>query len=143
MLYSVFVLLISALVFQMLYVLIHVLIACEKKHVSLLNDDLIADCFSKCFSQYFQKFLQLGTILVLLFFAYKLSYITYSIVSHTSTFSFSLVRAFWNFILVKQAFISYNFSCTQNRFRCTSVHVGDRARKRADVHVTNNNMVRQ
>ena len=46
MLYSVFVLLVSALVFQMLYVLIPVLIAYEKKfsHVSLLNNGLIADC---------------------------------------------------------------------------------------------------
>ena len=41
-----------------------------------------------------------------------------------------------------QAFINYNFSCTQNRSRCTSLHVGNRACKRADVHVTDNNMIR-
>ena len=37
----------------------------------------------------------------------------------------------------------HGFSCAQNRFTCTSVHVGNCARKRADVHVTNNNMIRQ
>ena len=42
-----------------------------------------------------------------------------------------------------QAFMNYNFLCMQNRFRCTSVHVGNRARKRGDVHVTNNNMIRR
>ena len=41
-----------------------------------------------------------------------------------------------------QAFINYNFSCTQNRSRCTSLHVGNHACKRADVHVTDNNMIR-
>ena len=34
---------------------------------------------------------------------------------------------------MSQAFVNYNFPCTQNRFRCTSVHVGSRAHKRADV----------
>ena len=31
----------------------------------------------------------------------------------------------------------------QNRFSCMSVHVGNQAHKRADIHVTNNNMIRQ
>ena len=37
------------------------------------------------------------------------------------------------------------FSWTQNRFRCTCVcvHAGNCARKRADVYVTNNNMILQ
>ena len=42
----------------------------------------------------------------------------------------------------KQAFINYNFSSTQNRFRYTSVHVGNRARKKVAVQVTNNNLIR-
>ena len=33
--------------------------------------------------------------------------------------------------------------CMQNCFRCTSVHVGNCACKRADVQGTNNNMIRQ
>ena len=32
-------------------------------------------------------------------------------------------------------------SCTQTCFRSTSVHMRNRTRKRADVHVTNNNMI--
>ena len=47
-----------------------------------------------------------------------------------------------------QTFINYNFSytrctCTQNSLRCSSVHPGNRARKRAGVHVTSNNMIRR
>ena len=45
-----------------------------------------------------------------------------------------------------QGFINYNFfvhniSRMQNHFRCTSVHVRNSARKRADVHLTNNNKI--
>ena len=40
--------------------------------------------------------------------------------------------------------INYNFSfhkisCMQNHFRCTPVHLGNHARRRADVHIANNN----
>ena len=35
----------------------------------------------------------------------------------------------------------HKISCKQNRFRCTSVHLGNHAHKRADVQVTNNNMI--
>ena len=45
--------------------------------------------------------------------------------------------------LHKLQFFVHEISCTQNRFTCTSLHVGNRARKRADVHVTNNNMIRR
>ena len=41
---------------------------------------------------------------------------------------------------VYRAFKNYNFSCTQNRFRFTSVQGGNREHLRADVRVTNNNM---
>ena len=46
---------------------------------------------------------------------------------------------------VTQALTNYNFeiSCTQNRFKCMSVHVGNRACKSGNVHVTNNNMIQR
>ena len=45
-----------------------------------------------------------------------------------------------------QAFINYNFFIykilgIQNRFRCTSIHVGNCANERADMHVSNNKMI--
>ena len=43
--------------------------------------------------------------------------------------------------LHKLQFLVQEILCTQNRFRCTSVHVGNRARKTADTHVTNNDLV--
>ena len=44
--------------------------------------------------------------------------------------------------LHKLQFLVQKISCTQNCFRCMSVHVGNHhAFKRADVHVTNNNMI--
>ena len=42
--------------------------------------------------------------------------------------------------LHKLKFFIHEIPCTQNRFSCTSVHVGNRERKRVDVHLTNNNM---
>ena len=41
--------------------------------------------------------------------------------------------------LHKLEFFVNEISCTQNRFRWTSEHVGNSAHKKADVHVTNNN----
>ena len=42
-----------------------------------------------------------------------------------------------------KALINYNFASMQNRFRCTSVHMEDCVYKRADVHITYNNMMQQ
>ena len=48
---------------------------------------------------------------------------------------------------VPQGCTNYNFfvheiSCTQNRFRCASVRVGNWVRKRADMQVINNGIIR-
>ena len=38
-------------------------------------------------------------------------------------------------------FSVHEISCNQNCFRFTFVHVGNRARKRGDVHASNNNTI--
>ena len=45
--------------------------------------------------------------------------------------------------LHKLQFFVQEISCTHNRFRCTFVRVGKRARKGADVHIENKNIVTQ
>ena len=40
----------------------------------------------------------------------------------------------------KLKFFVHKISCMQHRFRCMSVHMGDCARKRADMGI-NNNMI--
>ena len=42
--------------------------------------------------------------------------------------------------LHKLQFFVHEISCTHNRFRCTFVRVGKRARKKADVHIENKNI---
>ena len=48
----------------------------------------------------------------------------------------------------QKAFIDFGFFlhkilCTQNHFRCIPVHVENRAHKRKQVHITNNNIIQR